>query len=707
MVRFWSKLRLSEPWQYKAPIILSMIYGVVYAQQITPQHLLKWLTLSLVTIIGIAGLGYLSNDWADQKTDREHGKSNFFLSTSKTFQGIVALGLTLFALAPWFLFPTNALSLWLLGAELTAFGIYAFPPLRLKTHVFFAPIVDAFYAHVLPATLATHTFYLIAGESATWQTLVPTAFWQLFLGIRLFINHLVIDRPNDIHTHQTLATRYHSLKLRMACIVLLVAELFSLSVLLYHWLGPFACTAIFLGMLLTVIQHPVVYSFREHAAERFYKLGLPYMMLLALSFYNPWFLGFLAVHAVLFPNPLPSETYLWSEIRSFLSKPVNLIIYYFRRLVLLQDRPKAYQEYYPEYLRQRSNQEKMKQTGTVIIANLNKDKYSETYVRAYEEHLSHGIKLIHGGYPPTKTDQDETIIDLEAYLRQTKAKMVFAHFGPMAVSMLPVCLNTGIPLMAYFHAYDIHHRDQIECYKADYLQLFQHVHALLASSKEIYNKLVALGAPEKKVHYLPAYVALEKFASDRKSEPSFEVLAVGRFCTTKAPHLTLLAFAEVLKKAPNAQLTMVGDGELLETCITLATSLNIAQHVTFTGALSHEEIHQMMTRSSVFVQHSLTAPVTGDREGTPVAIMEAMASGLPVVSTDHAGIGELIEDGKTGFLVKEGDYSAMADRIATLLESPKLSAEIGTNASNAIRKHHEVANHMAIVSHLIDQLALK
>ena len=84
-----------------------------------------------------------------------------------------------------------------------------------------------------------------------------------------------------------------------------------------------------------------------------------------------------------------------------------------------------------------------------------------------------------------------------------------------------------------------------------------------------------------------------------------------------------------------------------------------------------------MMSASIFVQHSVTAP-NGDKEGLPVAILEAMSSGLPVVSTRHSGIPEAVEHGVTGFLVGEGDVNAMTEALITLYRNPDLRQTMGT-----------------------------
>lgn len=113
--------------------------------------------------------------------------------------------------------------------------------------------------------------------------------------------------------------------------------------------------------------------------------------------------------------------------------------------------------------------------------------------------------------------------------------------------------------------------------------------------------------------------------------------------------------------------------------------------VAFPGALPHEAVVSYMREATAYVQHSLeplVGPAAGDREGTPVAVLEAMMSGLPVISTRHAGIGEVIEHGRTGLLVDERDVDGMAEAMVKVGASREYAASLGEAArAEALAKY--------------------
>src|SRR5690606_24279507 len=118
--------------------------------------------------------------------------------------------------------------------------------------------------------------------------------------------------------------------------------------------------------------------------------------------------------------------------------------------------------------------------------------------------------------------------------------------------------------------------------------------------------------------------------------------------------------AQIAKNHPDASLIMAGDGVLLNMCQNLARHLEIEKQVLFPGVITPETYRELLSESLAFVQHSITA-ANGDMEGTPLAVLEAGAAGLPVISTKHAGIPDVIVDGKTGLLCVEHDVATMAN----------------------------------------------
>ena len=184
-----------------------------------------------------------------------------------------------------------------------------------------------------------------------------------------------------------------------------------------------------------------------------------------------------------------------------------------------------------------------------------------------------------------------------------------------------------------------------------------------------------------------------------RAEPIF--LAVGRFTEKKAPLTTISAFAGVHSVFPEARLRMIGDGPLLAAARALAQSLGIAQEVLFLGSQDPATVQREMRQARCFVQHSVEAP-SGDCEGTPVSILEACATGLPVVSTRHGGIIDVVLEGKSGYLVAERDVDGMSARMLSVISQPELAADLGKRAQQQIRDNHSQEQSLAHLWSIIE-----
>ena len=346
------------------------------------------------------------------------------------------------------------------------------------------------------------------------------------------------------------------------------------------------------------------------------------------------------------------------------------------------------------------------QTETVVcVVTTYLPTVSETFIRGHIKRLPTKTILVHS-WPPSIGDQpvlslptrvaykirkriarngtvNETTAAYVTAFQRWRADVVLAEYGTTGVLVMEACRRLNIPLIVHFHGYDASVREVLAEHSMSYRKMFDQAMAIIAVSRAMERKLISLGAPPEKVHYNPYGINCREFggANPENVPPIF--LAVGRFVEKKAPPITLEAFANVHRVFPTARLRMVGDGPLLDECRELAKSLRIEHAVAFLGAQSHEVVQQEMRGARCFVQHSVEAS-NGDCEGTPLGILEAGASGLPVVSTRHAGIADVVIEDETGFLVDERDVKDMAENMLRLARNPDLAGRLGRAARQRI-----------------------
>ncbi len=259
---------------------------------------------------------------------------------------------------------------------------------------------------------------------------------------------------------------------------------------------------------------------------------------------------------------------------------------------------------------------------------------------------------------------------------------IHAHFATEAALVaLLVSKMTGVPYTFTAHAYDIFRLNVSgECDPGRRLGLLVENSTKTITISEFNRKhilSVTDQALERKIEVVHCGIDLERFKPiEREAADCVTFLSVGRLVEKKGHEFLLRSLRKVFDATGDVRLRIVGEGELRSTLTALADELGLADRVTFVGAVSSDVVLNEMQNADVFVLHSLTGS-DGDREGIPVSIMEACATGLPVVSTRHSGIPELVIEGVNGFLVDERDYVGFAEAMRILALSPKLRAKMG------------------------------
>ena len=369
----------------------------------------------------------------------------------------------------------------------------------------------------------------------------------------------------------------------------------------------------------------------------------------------------------------------------------------------------------------------------ICIVHPNPGPQCETFIRAHIDRLPGVASVLHGGHMPLYDmngrelhpglPQDFRLLfspdgkphtalhekaakNIADHLEASNIQVALAEYGPTGVAMMEPCRIAGIPLVVHFHGYDASIRDVLKKYEEGYERLFGFASGIIAVSEKMRKDLIALGAPSAKLYQNPYGVDLDLFcrADPSRAKPMF--VGVGRFVEKKAPHLTISAFARTLGKAPDAELTLIGDGPLREECVGLVEKLGIETRVRLPGELGHEEVAEFMKGCRAFVQHSMTAR-NGDSEGTPVSVLEACASGLPVIASNHAGISDAVVHCETGYLFEEGDVPVMADYMAELASDSGKAARMGLAGRRRIEEHYSMGKSIGRLARFLDETASK
>jgi colanic acid/amylovoran biosynthesis glycosyltransferase len=253
--------------------------------------------------------------------------------------------------------------------------------------------------------------------------------------------------------------------------------------------------------------------------------------------------------------------------------------------------------------------------------------------------------------------------------RARQYDVIHAHFGPVANNLRFARHVWKAPLVVTFHGYDYCSVPR-EQGRHIYDRLFRDADAVVAISDYALTKLEELGCPTEKIRVLHTGVRLSDFPYRPRTLVEGEtvrILAVGRLVEKKGFEFAIRAIALVRRKYPNLRYDIIGDGPLRTALQQLIRELGLEEVVSLLGTADSDFIREKMAQAHLFLLASVTAS-DADQEGIPVSLMEAQAAGLPVLSTTHSGIPELIADGVSGTLVPERDIEALAGRLLNLIE---------------------------------------
>jgi len=242
----------------------------------------------------------------------------------------------------------------------------------------------------------------------------------------------------------------------------------------------------------------------------------------------------------------------------------------------------------------------------------------------------------------------------------------FGYAGALANKLRELGVLKG-KQATVFHGADISRRHILEEHKLDYVNLFRQSELMLPISNLWKNKLIEMGCPPEKIHVTRMGIEPEKFNFQPRQafQTPLRIVSVARLTEKKGLDVAVKASAILKQRGGQFQYTIIGNGDQDEMMRDFIAREGMEDCVSMPGFKPQEEIRRALSEADIFLLPSKTA-ADGDMEGIPVALMEAMAVGLPVVSTFHSGIPELIENNVSGWLVEEDDPEALAETLLKL-----------------------------------------
>jgi colanic acid/amylovoran biosynthesis glycosyltransferase len=265
------------------------------------------------------------------------------------------------------------------------------------------------------------------------------------------------------------------------------------------------------------------------------------------------------------------------------------------------------------------------------------------------------------------------------FLRRHGAGMVLGEYLDRFLPLVPLMERVGIPYVVQGHGADLSAALR-ERGMAQRYQVYGSARAILTRCEFHRRRLIAIGLPAERIHVNPGGVDIPPLGSERPTHAAKRFLAVGCMVPKNGPRYVLEAFRLAALRDPDITLDYLGAGEFLPAAQQFVSNFGLVQRVRLHGAASEGTKQRLLRECGVLVQHSMTDPKTGDEEGLPAAIQQAMAYGLAIISTRHSGIPEAVEDEVTGLLTDVGDSAAMASAMLRLAVDEGRSSKFGAAA---------------------------
>ncbi|HEX4641172.1 MAG TPA: glycosyltransferase [Chthoniobacterales bacterium] len=280
---------------------------------------------------------------------------------------------------------------------------------------------------------------------------------------------------------------------------------------------------------------------------------------------------------------------------------------------------------------------------------------------------------------------------LTKILDEARAQLLHIYFGHIAVHLLPLIRAWTKPSVVSFHGADVMVDLNKPAYRAATQQMLEAVRLVLVRSESLGRALINIGCPAGKIRLQHTGIPVDEIPFRPREWPekgAWKFVQACRLIEKKGLRVSLRAFAKFAARHPASTFTIAGEGPLRNELGQLAAELEVADKVFFPGFISQTQLRELFYQSHIFL-HPSELGGDGNQEGVPNSMLEAMASGLPVFATEHGGIPEAIENGRSGVLVKERDEEALALALLERTANSEGLAAIARNGADVVRKYFE------------------
>ena len=277
-------------------------------------------------------------------------------------------------------------------------------------------------------------------------------------------------------------------------------------------------------------------------------------------------------------------------------------------------------------------------------------------------------------------------------MQRDRPAVLLAHFGDEGCRMVPVASRWQVPLLTRFYGYDMSQLPRRGRWLARLQWLFTEGAGILVEGPAMASAVADLGCPPARIHILPLGIACAAIPWQPRGDDGtgpVRVLMAATLREKKGHTFGLSALAQLAARHPRLQVTVIGDGPLRRPLQDQVDASPLAGRVTWLGNVPHAQVLAAMAEHHLFLHPSVTAGDGDSEGGAPIVLLEAQASGMPVISSIHADIPHIVRPGLSGLLAPEQDVPALVSALSYLLERPERWAAMGEAGRRHVETHFD------------------
>ena len=335
--------------------------------------------------------------------------------------------------------------------------------------------------------------------------------------------------------------------------------------------------------------------------------------------------------------------------------------------------------------------------------------YTITELYKWNSKFRRGCRRILKFFSPyistTKYDLPITFEILQKY----NVRLLHAHFGYTGSQVLPVKHKARVPLITTFYGEDVSKKSILLDWRRSYEKLFAEGELFLVEGPYMQKRLIEIGCPEDKIKIQHIAIDLRKYPFrmrlPKNKRELVRILFCGSFREKKGLLYALDAVRQVYTQNPRIEFIIIGDGELRPRVEEFLDRYQMRSYTHLLGFRPHSRMIEEMNAADLFIHPSITAK-NGDSEGgAPTVILEAQACGLPVISTYHADIPNVVIPNESALLATERDSKKLMDNILLLLTAQDRWSTMGELGRAFVYTHHDILKEVKLLENRYIALA--